>query len=80
MGQGVASTSSSQRKSEPIAKLTTTMIPIESAPESASVPRRAGQGHSPWPRRHSALPMTDTELKLMARAATTGDSSMPVNG
>jgi len=32
------------------------------------------------PRRRSALPITDTELSLMARAAIIGDSSCPVNG
>ena len=33
-----------------------------------------------WVRRRSALPMTDTELKLIASAAMSGDSRMPVNG
>ena len=31
-------------------------------------------------RRRRALPITDTELKLMASAASMGDSRMPKNG
>lgn len=38
------------------------------------------QTHTRLRRRRSALPMTDTELKLMARAAIMGDSSQPVSG
>ena len=36
--------------------------------------------HSRLRRRRKALPITDTELKLMARAAISGDSSQPVSG
>ena len=32
------------------------------------------------PRRRSALPITDAELRLIASAAIIGDSSQPVNG
>ncbi|CAN5805465.1 hypothetical protein BH11PSE8_BH11PSE8_21870 [soil metagenome] len=32
------------------------------------------------PRRRSALPMTEAELRLMATAAISGDSSQPVRG
>ena len=32
------------------------------------------------PRKRSALPITDAELKLIASAAIIGDSSQPVNG
>ena len=35
---------------------------------------------APAPRSRSAFPITDTELRLMARAAIMGDSSCPVKG
>lgn len=43
-----------------------------------STPRGASQG-IPAPRSRSALPLTDTELRLIADAAIIGDSSQPEN-
>jgi len=45
----------------------------------ASIPP-APSDHSSARRRRSALPMTDTELKLIAAAAIIGDSSRPNTG
>jgi hypothetical protein len=39
-----------------------------------------GDAHRPARRSRSALPMTDTELKLMAAAAIIGDRRRPKNG
>lgn len=46
--------------------------------KSAFVP--AGPLYFADPRRRSALVMTETELRLIASAATIGDRSCPVNG
>jgi len=54
---------------------------IKSMPMGKPAPT-AGQlrFHFIFPRKRSALVMTEAELKLIAKAATMGDSSKPFNG
>ncbi len=52
----------------------------ESGTGHSGTSRRESFGYNVILRRRSALPITDTELKLIAAAAIIGLSSSPVNG